>query len=41
MGAESDDWKLREVVSGVGEETREDLHKDGTGRQLDFLSEYY
>ena len=30
-----------EVVGGVVEETREGLHEDGTGRQLDFSSEYY
>ena len=30
-----------EVVSGVVGETREGFHEDGTGRQLDFLSEYY
>ena len=30
----------REVVGGVGGETREGLHKNGTGRQLDFSSEY-
>ena len=31
----------REVVGGVVGETREGLHKDRTGRQLDSLSEYY
>ena len=30
-----------EVVGGVVGETREGLHEDGTGRQLDFSSKYY
>ena len=29
------------VVGGVVGETRKGLHEDGTGRQLDFSSEYY
>ena len=41
MRAESDEQELRKVVGGVGGETREGLHEDGTGRQLDFSSEYY
>ena len=40
-GAKSDGWKLRKVVSGVSGETKEGLHENRTGRQLDFLSEYY
>ena len=31
----------QEVVDGVGGETRGGFHKDRTGRQLDFSSEYY
>ena len=30
-----------EVVGGVVGKTRKSLHEDGTGRQLDFTSEYY
>ena len=40
-GAESDERELGKVVGGVRGETREGLHKDGTGRQLDFSSKYY
>ena len=30
-----------EVVGGIVGKTRKGLHEDGTGRQLDFPSEYY